>query len=174
MNRSLRLLPFVALFAVVHAAPGDRTRVTIVSTINLHGNILPLDYYTNRSANVGLAKAATLIRPPRGCRGGRIRRILRDLSFATPSPQRGNGSRTCARRSRVDVVVVAMHMGLEADLLTGRVNPGQVLMENAALAVATRGAGPRCDRDGAHAPRGAFVVCEPARCSRRRAGGATA
>ena len=174
MNRSLRLLPFVARFAVVHAAPGDRTRVTIVSTTNLHGSILPLDYYTNRSANVGLAKAATLIRPPRGCRGGRIRRILRDLSFATPSPQRGNGSRTCARRSRVDVVVVAMHMGLEADLLTGRVNPGQVLMENAALAVATRGAGPRCDRHGAHAPRGAFVVCEPARCSRRRAGGATA
>ena len=35
-------------------------------------------------------------------------------------------------------------------------------------------AGRRCDRDGAHAPRGAFVVCEPARCSRRRAGGATA
>ncbi len=57
MNRFLRLLPLVALFAVVHAAPGDRTRVTIVSTTDLH---------------------------------------------------------------------------------TGRVNPGQVLMENAALAVATR------------------------------------
>jgi 2',3'-cyclic-nucleotide 2'-phosphodiesterase/3'-nucleotidase len=39
---------------------------------------------------------------------------------------------------RVDVVVVAMHMGLEADLRTGQVNPGQIPMENAALAIATR------------------------------------
>ena len=36
---------------------------------------------------------------------------------------------------RVDGVVVAMHMGIEADLRTGKINPGQVPMENAALAV---------------------------------------
>jgi hypothetical protein len=42
MNRFLRLLPLVALFAVVHAAPGDRTRVTIVSTTDLHtGRVNP-------------------------------------------------------------------------------------------------------------------------------------
>ena len=63
MNRSLRFLPLVALFAVVHAAPGDRTRVTIVSTTDLHGNILPLDYYTNRPANPRSGRSALVSRP---------------------------------------------------------------------------------------------------------------
>lgn len=246
MNRSLRLLPLVALFAVAHAAPGDRTRVTIVSTTDLHGNILPLDYYTNRPANVGLAKAATLIRqarkddpnlilidsgdtiqgtplayyhnrknntPPDPMMLGMsalkfdalaignhefnfglavLEKARREASFPWLSAntyrvgteetayapylvKEVNGARVgiiglttpgvpswenpenfaglefrdpvaSARKwvahlrtkERVDVVVVAMHMGIEADLRTGKVNPGQVPMENAALAVATR------------------------------------
>jgi 2',3'-cyclic-nucleotide 2'-phosphodiesterase/3'-nucleotidase len=36
----------------------------------------------------------------------------------------------------VDVVVIAMHMGLGEDLRTGEVNPGQVLNENQAVAIA--------------------------------------
>src|SRR5207244_7521688 len=39
-------------------------------------------------------------------------------------------------KERVDVVVIAMHMGLEEDLNTGAVNPGQVPNENEALAIA--------------------------------------
>jgi 2',3'-cyclic-nucleotide 2'-phosphodiesterase/3'-nucleotidase len=39
-------------------------------------------------------------------------------------------------KERADVVVIAMHMGLEADLRTGEVNPGQVLNENRAIAIA--------------------------------------
>jgi 2',3'-cyclic-nucleotide 2'-phosphodiesterase (5'-nucleotidase family) len=37
---------------------------------------------------------------------------------------------------KVDVVVIAMHMGLEEDLRTGEVSPGQVPHENEAIAIA--------------------------------------
>jgi 2',3'-cyclic-nucleotide 2'-phosphodiesterase (5'-nucleotidase family) len=37
---------------------------------------------------------------------------------------------------KVDVVVIAMHMGIEEDLRTGQMNPSQVANENAAIAIA--------------------------------------
>ena len=40
------------------------------------------------------------------------------------------------RKERVDVVIIAMHMGLEQDLRTGEINPGQVTNENQAIAIA--------------------------------------
>ncbi len=40
------------------------------------------------------------------------------------------------RRSRVDVVVIAMHMGLEEDILSGTPTPGQLSGENAAVRIA--------------------------------------
>jgi 2',3'-cyclic-nucleotide 2'-phosphodiesterase/3'-nucleotidase len=39
-------------------------------------------------------------------------------------------------KERADVVVIAMHMGLEEDLRTGELNPGQVQNENQAVAIA--------------------------------------
>lgn len=39
-------------------------------------------------------------------------------------------------KERADVVVIAMHMGLEEDLRTGDLNPGQVQNENEAIAIA--------------------------------------
>jgi 2',3'-cyclic-nucleotide 2'-phosphodiesterase / 3'-nucleotidase len=39
-------------------------------------------------------------------------------------------------KEQVDLVVIAMHMGLEADLRTGEMFPGQMPNENAALAIA--------------------------------------
>jgi 2',3'-cyclic-nucleotide 2'-phosphodiesterase/3'-nucleotidase len=39
-------------------------------------------------------------------------------------------------KERADVVVIAMHMGIEEDLRTGELNPGQVLNENQAVAIA--------------------------------------
>jgi 2',3'-cyclic-nucleotide 2'-phosphodiesterase/3'-nucleotidase len=39
-------------------------------------------------------------------------------------------------KERADVVVIAMHMGLEEDLRTGETNPGQVTNENRAIAIA--------------------------------------
>jgi len=39
-------------------------------------------------------------------------------------------------KERADVVIIAMHMGLEQDLRTGEINPGQVANENQAIAIA--------------------------------------
>lgn len=40
----------------------ERVQVTILGTTDLHGNIYPIDYYTNKPDNRGLAKIATLIK----------------------------------------------------------------------------------------------------------------
>jgi 2',3'-cyclic-nucleotide 2'-phosphodiesterase/3'-nucleotidase len=42
-----------------------RVQVTILSTTDLHGNILPVDYYTNKPDARGLAKVATIIKQAR-------------------------------------------------------------------------------------------------------------
>jgi 2',3'-cyclic-nucleotide 2'-phosphodiesterase/3'-nucleotidase len=42
-----------------------RAWITILSTTDLHGNILPVDYYTNKPDARGLAKVATLIKAAR-------------------------------------------------------------------------------------------------------------
>jgi 2',3'-cyclic-nucleotide 2'-phosphodiesterase/3'-nucleotidase len=64
------LLVAVALFSPAPArtqrvAAERRAWVTIISTTDLHGNILPVDYYTNKPDARGLAKAATIIRAAR-------------------------------------------------------------------------------------------------------------
>jgi 2',3'-cyclic-nucleotide 2'-phosphodiesterase (5'-nucleotidase family) len=247
MNSPLRFVLLLGACAgAIWAAPGDRTRVTIVSTTDLHGNIFPIDYYTNRPSNVGLAKAATLIKQARKddpqlilidsgdtiqgtplayfhnrknntppdpmmltisalkfdalaignheynfglavlekarreasfpwLSANTYRVGTEETAFAPYVIKEANGARVgiiglttpgvpswenpdnfagldfrdpvaSARRwvahlratEKVDVVVVAMHMGLEADLRTGQASPGQVPMENAALAIATR------------------------------------
>jgi 2',3'-cyclic-nucleotide 2'-phosphodiesterase / 3'-nucleotidase len=47
-------------------------------------------------------------------------------------------------KERVDLVVISMHMGIEKDLRTGEINPGQVANENAAIAIAEQVAGVDC------------------------------
>src|SRR6266850_3827266 len=42
-----------------------RVQITIISTTDLHGNLLPVDYYTNKPDARGLAKVATIIRAAR-------------------------------------------------------------------------------------------------------------
>src|SRR6185436_363589 len=46
------------------AAP-QRAHVVILSTTDMHGRIFPIDYYTNKYDNVGIAKVGTLIREAR-------------------------------------------------------------------------------------------------------------
>src|SRR5882724_12377941 len=43
----------------------NRVHITILGTTDLHGNISPIDYYTNKPDNRGLAKVATLIKAAR-------------------------------------------------------------------------------------------------------------
>src|SRR5580704_14114396 len=58
----MRILPALTAFlALVLAAHGEETRITILATTDLHGNILPYDYYAAQPVQRGLAKIATLI-----------------------------------------------------------------------------------------------------------------
>ncbi len=59
------LATLVILFALVlvgRSFAPERIQITILGTTDLHGNILPIDYYTNKQDNRGLAKIATLIK----------------------------------------------------------------------------------------------------------------
>src|SRR5678816_3546727 len=56
------LVILLALVLVGRSFAPDRVQITILSTTDLHGNINPIDYYTNKQDNRGLAKVATLIK----------------------------------------------------------------------------------------------------------------
>ena len=253
VNRTIKNLLFGLLFALAlsvalvssHADDAPRRAwVTIISTTDLHGNILPLDYYTNKPDARGLAKAATVIAQIRKenpqallldsgdtIQGTPLEYFHNKLNNAPPDPMMLamnamrydamtvgnheynfglsvlNKARTEAKfpwlsantyragtgepayqpylvketdgvrvgvlglttpgipnwenkenyaglefrapvseaqkwvkvlrdKEKVDLVVVAMHMGLEADLRTGELSPGQVAHENEAIAIA--------------------------------------
>ncbi|HEV8371093.1 MAG TPA: 5'-nucleotidase C-terminal domain-containing protein [Pyrinomonadaceae bacterium] len=57
----LFLLTLALIPQAVQLAP-PRVQITILGTTDLHGNIDPIDYYTNKPDNRGLAKIATLIK----------------------------------------------------------------------------------------------------------------
>lgn len=58
------------------------------------------------------------------------------LDFTDPVKAAHRWVRELRRRNRVDVVIVAMHMGLEEDILSGVPIPGQFPGENAAVRIA--------------------------------------
>src|SRR5438094_4585931 len=53
------------LVDVRHRAAPSRAHIVMLSTTDLHGRVFPIDYYTNKYDNVGIAKVATLIREAR-------------------------------------------------------------------------------------------------------------
>lgn len=55
---------FVAFFCAV-LTQAKEIRITLLATTDLHGNLLPYDYYTAQPADRGLAKLATLIHSAR-------------------------------------------------------------------------------------------------------------
>ena len=66
-TRALLSLTFVlavmaALFAPGSQSASTRVQITVLGTTDLHGNLFPIDYYTNKPDNRGLAKVATLIK----------------------------------------------------------------------------------------------------------------
>ena len=73
MMKRTKLLS-VALATVVFVAIGvtssqqaapKRAHVVILGTTDMHGRIFPIDYYTNKYDNVGIAKVATLVKEAR-------------------------------------------------------------------------------------------------------------
>ncbi len=239
------LILALALFviAVGQEAP-KRVHITILGTTDLHGNIYPIDYYTDKADNRGLAKIATLIKRVRkenpnallvdsgdtiqgtpaqyyhnkknneprdpmmlvmsslhydamavgnheynfglqvlekarkeadfpwlsantyksgtetthykpylvkevsGVRVGILGLTTpgipnwenapnyAGLEFREPVAQAKKWVAELRDKEHVDIVVIAMHMGLEEDLRTGEINPSQVANENRAVAIA--------------------------------------
>lgn len=56
------LVIMLALVLVGRSFAPERVQITILGTTDLHGNLGPIDYYTNKPDNRGLAKIATLIK----------------------------------------------------------------------------------------------------------------
>src|ERR1044072_3904996 len=56
------LLIMLAIVLVGQSFAPDRVQITILGTTDLHGNLFPVDYFTDKPDNRGLAKIATLIR----------------------------------------------------------------------------------------------------------------
>ncbi len=247
---SLLLVAFVFVVGLTFTTRGQdagqprRAWVTILATTDLHGNIFPLDYYTNKPDARGLARAATIIKAARkenpsallldsgdtiqgtpleyfhnkknnqppdpvmlamnaigydamtvgnheynfglkvlekargeakfpwlsantyrmatdetffkpylvkevsGVRVGIIglttpgipswenAENYTGLEFRAPVAEAKKWVAVLRGREKADVVVMAMHMGLERDLRTGELNPGQVQDENMAIAIA--------------------------------------
>ena len=66
-TRALFCLAFVLAVTASLFVPGSQTaatrvQITVLGTTDLHGNLFPIDYYTNKPDNRGLAKVATLIK----------------------------------------------------------------------------------------------------------------
>ncbi len=62
VNSLIILVLLLGIVLVGRSFVPDRVQITILGTTDLHGNINPIDYYTNKSDNRGLAKVATLIK----------------------------------------------------------------------------------------------------------------
>ena len=60
------------------------------------------------------------------------------LEFRDPLTEAKKWVPVLRLKERADVVVITMHMGLEHDLRTGEMNPGQVSNENRAIAIANQ------------------------------------
>jgi 2',3'-cyclic-nucleotide 2'-phosphodiesterase (5'-nucleotidase family) len=58
----ITLVLMLTVVLVARSFVPDRVQITILGTTDLHGNINPVDYYTNKPDNRGLAKIATLIK----------------------------------------------------------------------------------------------------------------
>jgi 2',3'-cyclic-nucleotide 2'-phosphodiesterase/3'-nucleotidase len=52
---------YLALLFLASVAPAAELKITLLATTDLHGNLLPYDYYSAQPAARGLAKIATLI-----------------------------------------------------------------------------------------------------------------
>ena len=55
----------VLLSIAGRASAPARAHIVILSTTDMHGRVFPIDYYTNKYDNVGIAKVATLVKEAR-------------------------------------------------------------------------------------------------------------
>lgn len=121
-RRFFRLCLTCALLLRVALAPSlspqpQRVTLTLLSTTDIHGNLYPIDYYTNQAANRGLAKMATLINQ---ARAGNPNTLLLDCGdtiqgttlayyFARKDPSKPNPIVAAMNALRYDAMAVGNH-----------------------------------------------------------------
>src|SRR5947207_264884 len=81
-KRSCCLLLLLACACVPLLA--EHVKLTVLATTDLHGNLFPVDYYTGRPANRGLAKIATLIHAERAANPNTLLLDCGDTIQGTP------------------------------------------------------------------------------------------
>jgi 2',3'-cyclic-nucleotide 2'-phosphodiesterase/3'-nucleotidase len=94
-----------------------RVTVTLLSTTDLHGNLYPLDYYSNQPANRGLAKIATLVKQVRAERphallldcGDTIQGTPLAFYFARKDTARPNPTIAVMNALRYDAMALGNH-----------------------------------------------------------------
>ena len=64
LNVSLTLISALST-GTAQRTTSTRAHVVILSTTDMHGRVFPIDYYTNKYDNVGIAKVATLVKEAR-------------------------------------------------------------------------------------------------------------
>src|SRR2546421_14759 len=62
---ALTIILAILLSIAGRANAPARAHLVIISTTDMHGRIFPIDYYTNKYDNVGIAKVATLVKEAR-------------------------------------------------------------------------------------------------------------
>jgi len=72
LNRRTFLATFIVVLALIlvslplaGSSSSKRVHIVVLGTTDLHGNLFPVDYYTNKPDNRGLAKISTLVKQVR-------------------------------------------------------------------------------------------------------------
>jgi 2',3'-cyclic-nucleotide 2'-phosphodiesterase/3'-nucleotidase len=79
-----RLSLFLLLASLGFPLDAEHVKLSVLATTDLHGNINPIDYFTDQSANRGLAKIATLIRSARAANPNNLLIDCGDTIQGTP------------------------------------------------------------------------------------------
>src|SRR4249919_988732 len=76
----------ILLFLAFRCLPlfAEHVKLIVLATTDLHGNMYPVDYYTDRPANRGLAKIASLIRAERAANPNNLLVDCGDTIQGTP------------------------------------------------------------------------------------------
>lgn len=106
----MRILQSFLFFVCVVCADAGHVKITLLATTDLHGNILPYDYFTAKPAARGLAKIAALIAEARAENPNSILIDCGDTIQGTPLEYVHQRQIGAARSERADPMMLSMNV----------------------------------------------------------------